>query len=65
MNKDSPTVYLELGYSKIVMSYQDKLYNKIVTEEKSILSNQEENNLFLDYEKNKIENTIYELEKKK
>ena len=33
MNKDSPTVYLELGYSKIVMSYQDKLYNKIVTEE--------------------------------
>ena len=64
MSKDSSPFFLELGSSKIILSYSDKIHNKIITEEENILNDKDQNNLFLNSKINKIENTIYELEKK-
>ena len=64
MNKNLSEIFLELGSSKIILSFNDELHNKIITEEKNILKDEKNNNLFLDAERNKIENSIYELEKK-
>lgn len=64
MNNDSSLFFLELGSSKIILSYNDSIHNKIISEEESILNNNDKNNLFLNSKTNKIENTIYELEKK-
>ncbi len=65
MNKSLSEIFMEFGSSKIILSFNDEIHNKIITEEKIILNDEENNNLFLDIEKNKIENLIYELEKKK
>ena len=65
MSKDLSEIFIELGSSKIILSFNDEIHNKIITEEKNILSQQEKNELFLESERNKIENSIYELEKKK
>ena len=64
MSKDSSSFFLELGSSKIVLSYSDTIHNKIITEEENIFNDMDKNNLFLNFKTNKIENTIYELEKK-
>ena len=64
MSKESSPFFLELGSSKIILSYSDTIHNKIITEEENILNDKDQNNLFLDSKINKIENTIYELEKK-
>ena len=64
MNKSLSEIFMEFGSSKIILSFNDEIHNKIITEEKIILNDEENNNLFLDIEKNKIENLIYELEKK-
>ena len=64
MSKDSPPFFLELGSSKIILSYSDTIHNKIITEEENILNDKDQNNLFLNSKTNKIENTIYQLEKK-
>ena len=64
MSKDSSPFFLELGSSKIILSYSDTIHNKIITEEENILNDKDQNNLFLNSKINKIENTIYELEKK-
>ena len=64
MSKDSSPFFLELGSSKIILSYSDTIHNKIITEEENILNDKDQNNLFLHSKKNKIENTIYQLEKK-
>ena len=64
MSKDSSPFFLELGSSKIILSYSDTIHNKIITEEENILNDKDQNNLFLNSKTNKIENTIYELEKK-
>ena len=64
MSKDSSPFFLELGSSKIILSYIDTIHNKIIIEEENILNDKDQNNLFLNSKKNKIENTIYQLEKK-
>ena len=64
MSKDTSPFFLELGSSKIILSYSDTIHNKIITEEENILNDKDQNNLFLNSKINKIENTIYELEKK-
>ena len=64
MSKDSSSFFLELGSSKIILSYSDTIHNKIITEEENILNDKDQNNLFLNSKTNKIENTIYQLEKK-
>ena len=64
MSKDSSPFFLELGSSKIILSYSDTIHNKIITEEENILNDKDQNNLFLNSKTNKIENTIYQLEKK-
>ena len=38
MSKDSPPFFLELGSSKIILSYSDTIHNKIITEEENILN---------------------------
>ena len=58
MNKNLSEIFLELGSSKIILSFNDELHNKIITEEKNILNDEKNNNLLLDAERNKIENSI-------
>ena len=64
MSKDTSPFFLELGSSKIILSYSDTIHNKIITEEENILNDKDQNNLFLNSKTNKIENIIYQLEKK-
>ena len=47
MSKDSSPFFLELGSSKIILSYSDTIHNKIITEEENILNDKDQNNLFL------------------
>tara|TARA_Y100000590_G_scaffold466997_1_gene644265 strand:- start:409 stop:1590 length:1182 start_codon:yes stop_codon:yes gene_type:complete len=63
MNNISSEIFLELGSSKIILSFNDKINNKIKSKEKNILNDQKQDSLFLNLKKNKIENIIYELEK--
>ena len=63
MNNISSEIFLELGSSKKILSFNDKINNKIKSKEKNILNDQKQDSLFLNLKKNKIENIIYELEK--
>ena len=63
MSEPSSEIFLELGSSKIVLSFNDKISNKIKSKEKNILNKKGSDSLFLNSEINIIENSIYELEK--
>ena len=54
MNNISSEIFLELGSSKIILSFNDKINNKIKSKEKNILNDQKQDSLFLNLKKIKL-----------